>query len=203
MVKKIIAAVVLITLLIIAINQVMDKKAAPEKKPTETAATSNSEGLKEGSKAPEKKLNETTATSKSEAIKEGSKAPDFELKTLTGETVKLSSLKGKKIMLNFWATWCPPCKAEMPDLEKLYKQKDEDLVILAVNIDPQLDVKGFADEYGITFPILLDDDDSVNEAYQILSIPTTYFIDREGNIQTKFIGGMNLDKMKQFTDEIK
>jgi peroxiredoxin len=180
MVKKIIAAVVLISLLIIAINQVMDKKAAPEKKSTETVTTSNSEGLKEGSKA-----------------------PDFELKTLTGETVKLSSLKGKKVMLNFWATWCPPCKAEMPDLEKLYKQKDEDLVILAVNIDPQLDVKGFADEYGITFPILLDDDDSVNEAYQILSIPTTYFIDRKGNIQTKFIGGMNLDKMKQFTEALK
>lgn len=181
MVKKIIAAVVLITLLIIAINQVMDKKTVPESKSAETSTT----------------------TSNLKGLEAGAKAPDFELKTLTGETVKLSSLKGKKVMLNFWATWCPPCKAEMPDLEKLYKQKDNDLVILAVNIDPQLDVKGFAKEYGITFPILLDEDDSVNERYQIISIPTTYFIDRDGIIQSKFIGGMNLDKMKELTGTLK
>ncbi|HJV31300.1 MAG TPA: TlpA disulfide reductase family protein [Bacillales bacterium] len=181
MVKKIIAAVVLITLLIIAINQVMDKKAVPESKSAETSTTTNN----------------------SKGLEAGAKAPDFELKTLTGETVKLSSLKGKKVMLNFWATWCPPCKAEMPDLEKLYKQKDNDLVILAVNIDPQLDVKGFAKEFGITFPILLDEDDSVNERYQIISIPTTYFIDRDGVIQSKFIGGMNLEKMKELTGTLK
>ncbi|MEH7109626.1 redoxin domain-containing protein, partial [Bacillus sp. JJ1764] len=105
----------------------------------------------------------------------GSKAPDFELKTLTGETVKLSELKGKKVMLNFWATWCPPCKAEMPDMEKFHSEVGDKVTILAVNIDPQLDVKGFVNEYKITFPILLDTDDGVNGKYQVLSIPTTYF----------------------------
>ena len=182
MVKKVIAAVVLITLLTVAIVQAMDKKTEPGNTSTDTSQ-------------------QTTATS--EGLKIGAKAPDFVLKTLTGETVKLSDLKGKKVMLNFWATWCPPCKAEMPEMEKFYKQKDKNLVILAVNIDPQLDVKGFVQKNGITFPILLDTNDLVNETYQILSIPTTYFINSQGIIQNKFTGGMNLNSMKQFTNDLK
>jgi peroxiredoxin len=180
MVKKVIAAVLLITLLGVAIVQAMDKKAAEPKNTSQDTAASQEEGLKVGAKA-----------------------PDFELKTLTGETVKLSSLKGKKVMLNFWATWCPPCKAEMPEMEKFYMQKDKDLEILAVNIDPQLDVKGFVKKNGITFPILLDADDKVNEIYQILSIPTTYFIDSKGIIQNKFTGSMNFDAMKSYTSNLK
>jgi peroxiredoxin len=180
MVKKVIAAVLLIALLTVAIVQVMDKKAEANKKPTEAASSSQTNGLQIGQKA-----------------------PDFELKTLTGEPAKLSSFKGKKVMLNFWATWCPPCKAEMPEMEQFYKQGNKDVVILAVNIDSQNDVKGFADKNGITFPILLDTDSKVNGTYQILSIPTTYFIDRNGVIQNKYTGAMKLEMMKQFTDSIK
>jgi peroxiredoxin len=178
MVKKVIAAVVLITLLTVAIVQAMDKKAEPQNASSQVA-------------------------SKTESLQIGSKAPDFELKTLTGETIKLSSLKGKKVMLNFWATWCPPCKAEMPAMEQFSKQIGKDVVILAVNIDPQLDVKGFVDKNGITFPILLDTDDKVNEMYQIISIPTTYFIDSNGIIQNKFTGAMQHAVMKQFTENLK
>jgi peroxiredoxin len=177
MVKKVIAAVVLIALLGVAIVQAMDKKAEPENLSQEAA---NMGGLKVGSKA-----------------------PDFELKTLAGETVKLSDLKGKKVMLNFWATWCPPCKAEMPAMEEFHKEAGDDVVILAVNIDPHLDVKAFVDENKITFPIPLDEEDKVNEAYQVLSIPTTYFIDTKGNIGNKYIGAMNLDAMKQYTKDLK
>lgn len=169
---------VLVTLLTVAIVQAMDKKTeAPE---TTTQASANNEGL---------------------AI--GAKAPDFELKTLTGETVKLSELKGKKVMLNFWATWCPPCKEEMPAMEQLSKQIEKDTVILAVNIDPQLNVQAFVDENKITFPILLDAEDKVNEAYQVLSIPTTYFIDSKGLIQNKYTGSMKLEMMKSFTGKLK
>ncbi|MEH7336636.1 redoxin domain-containing protein [Neobacillus drentensis] len=178
MMKKVIAAVVLISLLTVAIVQAMDKKT--EQPDTASTASVNKEGL---------------------AI--GAKAPDFELKTLTGETVKLSNLKGKKVMLNFWATWCPPCKAEMPEMEQFYKEKDKDLVILAVNIDPQLEVQKFVDENKITFPILLDAEDKVNETYQILSIPTTYFIDSKGIIQNKFTGAMTLDIMKDNASKLK
>jgi peroxiredoxin len=177
MVKKVIAAVVLIALLGVAIVQAMDKKAEPENVSQEAA---NMGGLKVGAKA-----------------------PDFELKTLAGDTVKLSDLKGKKVMLNFWATWCPPCKAEMPAMEEFHKEAGEDIVILAVNIDPHLDVKAFVDENKITFPIPLDEEDTVNETYQVLSIPTTYFIDTKGNIGNNYIGAMNLDAMKQYTKELK
>jgi peroxiredoxin len=177
MVKKIIAAVVLITLLTVAIVQAMDKKA--EKPDTATQTTTQKANLEIGAKA-----------------------PDFELKTLTGETVKLSSLKGKKVMLNFWATWCPPCKEEMPEIEQFYKTAGKDMVTLAVNIDPQLDVKGFVDKNKITFPILLDTNDKVNETYQIISIPTTYFIDSNGVIQNKFVGAMKLADIKDFTNSL-
>jgi peroxiredoxin len=177
MIKKVIAVVVLIALLGVAIVQAMDKKAEPENISQEAA---NMGGLKVGAKA-----------------------PDFELKTLAGDTVKLSDLKGKKVMLNFWATWCPPCKAEMPAMEEFHKQAGDEVVILAVNIDPHLDVKAFVDENGITFPIPLDAEDKVNETYQVLSIPTTYFIDTKGNIGNKFIGAMNLDAMKQYTKDLK
>lgn len=180
MVKKVIAAVFLISLLTVAIVQAMDKKPQPN-------TTKNTD----------------TASAQSNGLQVGSKAPDFVLTTLTGEKVKLSDFKGKKVMLNFWATWCPPCKAEMPEMEQFYKQKDNDLVLLAVNIDPQNDVKGFATKDGITFPILLDKDGSVNNLYQILSIPTTYFIDRNGIIKNKYSGSMKLDMMKQFTDGLK
>ena len=177
MVKKVIAIVVLIALLGVAIVQAMDKKSEPDNLSQEAA---NMGGLKVGAKA-----------------------PDFELKTLTGETVKLSDLKGKKIMLNFWATWCPPCKAEMPAMEQFHKEAGDEVVILAVNIDPHLDVQAFVDENKITFPIPLDADDKVNEMYQVLSIPTTYFIDTKGNIGYKYIGAMNHDTMKQYTKELK
>ena len=92
----------------------------------------------------------------------GVKAPDFELETLDGEKVKLSDYQGKKVILNFWATWCPPCKDEMPAMEKFHKKAGDDVVILAVNIDPHYDVKGYLDEMGITFPVLLDQNDKVN-----------------------------------------
>lgn len=177
MVKKIIAAVVLIALLGVAIVQAMDKKAEPENVSQEAASMGG--------------------------LKVGAKAPDFELKTLAGDTVKLSDLKGKKVMLNFWATWCPPCKAEMPAMEEFHKEAGDDVVILAVNIDPHLDVKAFVDENGITFPIPLDEEDKVNEMYQVLSIPTTYFIDTKGNIGNKYIGAMNFDAMKQYTKDLK
>src|SRR5687767_10413595 len=92
-------------------------------------------------------------------IEIGDKAPDFELKNLDGQAVKLSDLKGKKVILNFWATWCPPCRAEMPEMEKYYQEikNGGKIEFLAVNLDPKADVKGFAEKMGIHFPIVLDE----------------------------------------------
>ena len=132
----------------------------------------------------------------------GKKAPDFELLNLKGEKVKLSDYRGKKIMLNFWATWCPPCKEEMPEMEKFYQKTNGDVVIIAVNIDPQYNVQKFVTEMGITFPVLLDEKDKVNSLYRVLTIPTTFFIDQQGIIQHKYLSAMNLEMMEQFTDEM-
>jgi peroxiredoxin len=132
----------------------------------------------------------------------GEKAPDFELQTLSGESVKLSDFQGKKVMLNFWATWCPPCKEEMPDMEQFHHEKGKDMIILAVNIDPQLNVKQFVTKMGITFPILLDEKDKVNTLYQVLTIPTTYFIDEKGIIRQKYLTAMTQDVMEQYMNEM-
>ncbi len=139
-------------------------------------------------------------------LKIGTEAPDFTLKTLDGKEVSLSDYRGKKVLLNFWATWCDPCKAEMPEMQKYYDEhKSENIEILAVNIDPLNNVKGFVKEYGLTFPILLDpiktNGDTVNEIYQTLVIPTTYIVDENGTIEAKYTSTMTLDVIEELMGE--
>ncbi|MBZ9608750.1 TlpA family protein disulfide reductase [Clostridium estertheticum] len=128
------------------------------------------------------------------------KALDFKLKDLDGNELSLSDLKGKKVFLNFWATWCPPCKAEMPEIEKLYQEtKDSDLVIVAIEIGEPLDtVKSFIDSNNYNFKVLSDPDQIVAAQYNIASLPTSYFIDVDGNIISKHSGAMNIDQMKEY-----
>jgi thiol-disulfide isomerase/thioredoxin len=128
------------------------------------------------------------------------KAADFKLKDLNGKEVSLSNFKGKKIYLNFWATWCPPCKAEMPDIEKLYQEtKNSDLVILTINLgEDKQTVKSFMDENKYSFNVLLDSDQEVAIKYNIVSIPTSFFIDEKGTLISKKIGPMNIDEMKSY-----
>lgn len=174
--KKIIGSAVLLVLIGIAIFQAMDRQGP-------TSASNEQLG----------------------GLKIGVKAPDFELKSLTGESVKLSDYEGKKVILNFWATWCPPCREEMPDMEKFSQVMEDDVVILAVNIDPENDVQAFVKEYGVTFTILLDSQSSknpVNDQYQVLSIPTTYFIDSKGIIQDVYRTAMSESYIKDTTNQM-
>lgn len=131
--------------------------------------------------------------SSSPSPREGFFAPDFTLDTLQGEQVKLSGLRGKVIVVNFWTTWCPPCHAETPALEMSYEAyKDLDVVILGVNLTDQdslKEVESFVHEFGLTYPILLDRDGAVGLLYQLSGLPTTFFINREGIIRTVVIGG--------------
>ncbi|WP_077213015.1 peroxiredoxin family protein [Bacillus dakarensis] len=145
---------------------------------------------------------ENTSANQPPGVDIGFKAKDFELQTIDGKTVKLSDYKGQRIMLNFWTTWCPPCKAEMPDMEALHKEKGEEIKIVSVNIDPDNDVAGFVEEYGLTFPILLDKKEDVMKQYNIISIPTTFFIDEDGIIKQKIIGAIPLDKMKEYLSDL-
>jgi len=122
------------------------------------------------------------------------KAPNFELKTLSGDTVRLSDYKGKKVFINFWATWCPPCVEEMPTIQRFYEEygTKEDIVILAINatdLETSIDkVKTFTHEYGISFPVLLDEKGKVSIDYEILTIPTSMIVDENGMSVEQIIG---------------
>lgn len=132
-------------------------------------------------------------------------AVDFGLPDLAGNTVRLSDYQGQPVVLNTWATWCAPCRLEMPDLDKLYQEyKDQGVVVLAVNIGESRDtVAGFIEEAGYTFPVLLDESASVVvQPYRISSIPATFFIDGEGRVASIRVGAMSLDEMKQRLAEI-
>lgn len=134
-------------------------------------------------------------------LEKGNLAPDFELTTLDGRKVKLSDYRGKKVILNFWATWCPPCRAEIPDMDKFYSSyKDKDIVILGVNLtkaeQDQTSVKSFIKEYRVTYPIPLDKESLAAEMYQVSAIPTSYIIDPQGTIIQKIVGPMDFETMK-------
>lgn len=127
------------------------------------------------------------------APQQGFLAPDFSLPTTTGETIRLSDLRGQAVLVNLWATWCPPCREEMPSIEKVYNEyKDEGFVVLAVNMtyqDNASAVMPFVQEHGLTFPILLDETGAIGRAYQLRSLPSSFFITREGIIHEVVIGG--------------
>ena len=133
-------------------------------------------------------------------IKEGELAPDFVLETLDGEPVHLSDYHGKKVLLNFWATWCGPCRQEMPAMQEFYDNHRDEIEILAVNVTASektvVDVQDFIDEFDFTYPTLLDKDASVSEEYQALGLPMTYFIGTDGKIQApRKMGEMTYDYM--------
>jgi len=130
-------------------------------------------------------------------LEEGMRAPNFTLTTADGEEVKLSDFLGEKVLLNFWATWCPPCRAEMPDMQRFYEEKD--VVILGVNLTETRteseDVYPFIEDFGITFPILLDEKSEVSFLYQIQPIPTNFLINRDGTIHNVAYGALNYGLM--------
>ncbi len=125
--------------------------------------------------------------------RQGFAAPDIDLERLDGERVRLSELRGQVVVLNFWASWCPPCRAEMPALQALHEQRgSQGVVVLAVNStvqDSEQAARDFAAEYGLTFPIGLDRDGQATRLYQVRALPSTFFIDRDGVIRRVVVGG--------------
>lgn len=121
----------------------------------------------------------------------GAVAPDFSLTSIDGDQLRLSDYRGKPVILNFWATWCPPCRAELPALEEIWQQYDENVIVLAVDQgeSPQTVANFTREQVPVTFPVLLDIDQSVGDGYWVNSLPTTFFIDADGVIQDMRIGG--------------
>ncbi len=135
-------------------------------------------------------------TGKKPLAEVGRAAPDFLLETPRGDTLRLSDLQGQPVVLTFWATWCPPCREEMPELAAAYgRHRDHGLVIVGVDLqEPDDQVLEFADEFGITFPLVIDRDGEVADVWRlggpIEGIPTSYFIDETGVIRDLFYGPM-------------
>ena len=127
-------------------------------------------------------------------------APDFELETFDGGTLSLSDLEGKVVVLNFWASWCPPCRWEMPFFETMWNEyRDRDVVFVGVAMSDTLEeAQGFAEESGVTYPIGLDQTNDIVRAYEVFSLPTTFFIDKEGQIQRRLTSAANEALLKVF-----
>ncbi len=125
--------------------------------------------------------------------REGFPAPDFTLDTLDGAAATLSAYRGQVVIVNLWASWCGPCRAEMPAIQKVYAaNRERGLAVLAVNgtfQDSEADARGFARTYGLTFPILFDQDGAVSRRYLLRALPSTFFVDRRGIIRSVVVGG--------------
>jgi len=121
----------------------------------------------------------------------GSPSPHFQLKTLKGSSTAIADYRGKVILLNFWATWCKPCMKEMPEIQAAYEEyKDQDFVVLAVNFGEKPKKAALlVKQMGLTFPILLDRKVELASRHQVVSLPVSFFIDRNGIIKERVFGG--------------
>ncbi len=124
----------------------------------------------------------------------GVAAPDFGLRTLKGDYVKLSDYRGKVVFLNIWATWCPPCREEIPSIEALYQRlKGREFEMLAVSVDREGErvVRPFAEKYGLRIPVLLDPDNKTYRLYGLTGVPETFIVDKTGAVINRIIGPQN------------
>jgi len=143
------------------------------------------------------------------APQEGFQAPTISLTSNSNDEFNLADFKGFPVMVNFWVSWCPPCRAEAPAFQQIFEEyHSTDLIIAAVNLtnqDSLSDAREFINKYQLTFPILFDSNGSASQTYNVYSLPTTFFINRQGYIQKIIIGGpipisllrVELDKLLQ------
>lgn len=128
-------------------------------------------------------------------------APDFELESLDGTTIKLSEMRDKNVIINFWATWCGYCVLEMPDLQKLQETYKDDLLILAVNVGESKEVvQKFMDENNLNLTVVLDKDMAVSNNYGIRSYPTTIAVNKHGEAVRGYVGMLTYDQMELLYD---
>ncbi|HVF90474.1 MAG TPA: redoxin domain-containing protein [Blastocatellia bacterium] len=128
----------------------------------------------------------------------GKEASDLSLKDMSGKRVELKSLRGKVVLLDFWATWCAPCREEMPHLEKLHRElKDKGLLVVGINTEDAKSARSFMKKYGYTFMTLIDGDGAAATSYKVDAIPTVFVIDKEGKITGHYIGGRSEEDLRE------
>lgn len=126
----------------------------------------------------------------------GFRAPDFAFEDLEGRVWRLSDLQGKPVLLNFWATWCPPCRKEIPDLQKFYEQYGDRIALLGINWgEDREEIRAFLERYGASYTNLLDKDGKFFVRYRLTGLPTSFWIDEQGVIRGIWLGAMELDDM--------
>ncbi|HQW50607.1 MAG TPA: TlpA disulfide reductase family protein [Tepidiformaceae bacterium] len=143
-------------------------------------------------------------TGRPPAAREGRAAPNFKLQTPEGETHTLDEYRGKYVLLNFWASWCGPCRGETPDLQDFYQMNSaRGAVVIGVNQQEQADTaRAFAVEFGVTYPILLDPAGEVSNAYQFPGLPATFLIDPQGVVERVYLGRISLDQITEIEERI-
>ena len=179
-----------------------DKKSD---KASDSESDSNDKQAASENSSEEDKNSQSSSSDSDSGDRQEVKAPDFELRDINGKTHRLSDYRGKVVMINIWATWCPPCRAEIPEYEKLYEKNknSKDVEIISIT-SPDAGretnaegIKSFAKEKGINYPVLLDDKQEVMMNYGISSFPTTFVIDKKGNVFGYVTGGLNLENFEQ------
>ncbi|MFC5540434.1 peroxiredoxin family protein [Ureibacillus suwonensis] len=185
--KKALGAIVIIALVAIAAGMFIHDKLEENKK---NALDDDTPGYEVGKGSPQ-------------SVGLEKPAPDFTLNTLDGNPLTLSDLKGKKVILNFWATWCPPCKDEMPHFQEYYEKyaEEDNVEIVAVNYtlnDKMASVENFVKSYDLTFPVLLMEEEDVRETYKVYTLPSTFFINSKGVIEKQVLGPLDLDTLRNY-----
>jgi len=137
-------------------------------------------------------------------INQGSVAVDFQLPSLEGEEISLSQYQGSVVLINFWATWCPPCRAEIPDLQKTYQARSNDgFVVLGIAVEQAHSlVAPFAEAMGMSYPVLLDEQGQVYRTYRIPGLPVSILVDRDGVIRVRHVGTLTSAQLDQYLDQV-
>ena len=139
-----------------------------------------------------------------QGVNQGNQALDFTLETVDGQTVSLSDYHGQVVLINFWATWCPPCRAEIPSLEAAYREHNgHGFVVLGVNVqDPPQVVAPFVDQMDMTYPVLLDLNGTVMQDYRAQGLPMSLLVDRNGVIQVRHVGYLSESQLAQYLSSV-
>jgi peroxiredoxin len=140
----------------------------------------------------------------SRGINVGNRAPDFTLEALDGSEVSLQDHRGKVVLINFWATWCPPCRDEIPDIEAAFKTRQEDgFVVLGVNVEEAREIVApFVDAFEMSYPVLLDESGRLLQTYRAMGLPMSVVVDQEGVIQARHIGVLTAADLDRYLAEL-